>query len=102
VIDDIGLLEVCKYVVKDNINNYQVFKILYNSLKNKKTIQGYGCFFNVESEEKEEIEEEKFLEFEETPEEIYFNSIRELANTFRDFKKISRYGSHKYIDDVQD
>lgn len=101
-----GSFEVFKYVFKDSQSeDYDVFKVFYRSLKNRRIRQGYGKLFNnidldnfVDDNVYEGIS--AYLMFDEDSEDLYLNSVFELFHSYKDFKKISRFSSMKYVQDV--
>lgn len=103
-----GIHEVFKYVFKDSqIENYEIFKIFYKSLKSCRIRQGYGKLFDnidldnfINNSFYKDIS--AYLMFNEDPEDLYLNSIYELFNSCKDFKKISRFSSIKYVQDIID
>ena len=98
--------ELFKYMCKNTdedgkILKYENFSCLYYSLYKIKQIQGYGCLYNIKSEEDLtscENEYEKLIEFlneSESPERD-INKVRDLINE-TEYKLISRKTFFKYL-----
>lgn len=97
--------ELFKYMCKNTDENGQIlkynnFSCLYYSLYNVKQIQGYGCLYNIKSEEdlisseNEYDELIKFLNDSESPERV-LNKVKDLIND--EYKLISRKTFFKYL-----
>lgn len=100
--------ELFKYLTKDldeesNQLTYSNFKVLYDSLKSVRQIQGYGCLYNIKDNTDDELEKiedlyheivkelkekEEPVEVCETPEELLLN---------KDYKVISKKRIYSYI-----
>ena len=92
--DSNGLLELLKYTVKDNdIDNYEVFKTIIQSIENKRMKQLYGTLWGIEDSEEYEIGEYQELELsiEEYPQPLTITDIKELFTKYKNYQKISRF-----------
>lgn len=101
--DRAGFYEVVKYTVKDNnLNDYEVFKTLVNTLENRKIRQTYGELFDFDEDDLEVGEyQELNLEIEEAPSVLITRDIEELYTMYRDYAKISRFIPQLELENVE-
>lgn len=99
-----GIYEVIKYTFKDtDVINSDVFKNLVKALEYKRIRQGFGILQGLKCEDVEEgemqgIEEYLLIDSKEAPQKITLGSPQELlVPLYRDYKKISRFKSDKFL-----
>lgn len=92
-LDEKGFYEVFKYTFKDvDVDAYKTFVTLELALRYKRLRQGFGLLYNVQCEDIEEGEyQELQLMYQEEPELMYMQDMRELYTTYESYKKVSRF-----------
>lgn len=103
-----GIYEVFKYTFKDSdIYTQDNFETLYFALYRKRLRQGHGELYNLEldcegeiDKDKESLEEYLLVDKKETPEEIITRELQTLNKEYHEYKKISRFKSAAYINEI--
>lgn len=106
-LDDKGIYEVIKYTFKDtDVKNKYVFKNLVIALENRRIRQGFGVLRglkceNVEEGQRQNIEDYLLIDKKEVPQEISMEDPTTLLTpVYRNYKKISRFKSDKFLNDI--
>ena len=100
-----GLYEIFKYCFKDvQIYDIDVFENLFFGLENKRLKQGYGLLYGIEKDNDEELQEglEEYIKILEIPEELIIYQITEICNSYKEYKKVSRFKSDEEYKNIKD
>ena len=87
------------------IYDVEIFENLFFGLENKRLKQGYGLLYGInEVDEKEDLIEglEEYIKIIESPEELIIYQITEICNSYKEYKKISRFKSDQEYKNIKD
>ena len=87
-----------------HIYDIDVFENLFFGLENKRLKQGYGLLYGIEKDDVKELQEglEEYIKISESPEELIIYQITEICNSYKQYKKISRFKLDQEYKNIKD